>query len=233
MAGAPFTATLFNCEDVATKKQESLRARDRDEAFRLVAAKNETHEGPAFSRQLARVYWKAGDPVAAKRDWQTAMDELIELKHGANQRRWQTAVREKSFDTLRTLPILETRSEHFLRVLHAGSLSTNVYLRRLHNFALDMDWLPWPVLPKRQWPPSRARPRGRPFARSAFANVWNLFMRAGFPRGRGKQRPGRALSLSVSEFGLKDTASFCNGFARQARNSTLSARSRQVLFNSY
>ena len=53
----------FYCEDLATKKQESLRTRDRDEAFRLVAAKNETHEGPAFSRQLARVYWKAGDPA--------------------------------------------------------------------------------------------------------------------------------------------------------------------------
>lgn len=31
-------------------------------------------------------------------------------------------------------------------------MSTNVYLRRLHNFALDMNWLPWPVLPKREWP---------------------------------------------------------------------------------
>jgi hypothetical protein len=24
--------------------------------------------------------------------------------------------------------------------------STNVYLRRIHNFALDMNWLPWPIL---------------------------------------------------------------------------------------
>jgi integrase len=30
--------------------------------------------------------------------------------------------------------------------------STNVYLRRIHNFALDMTWLPWPVVVKRQWP---------------------------------------------------------------------------------
>lgn len=143
----------FYCEDLVNKKQESLHTRDKDEAFRLVAAKNETHEGPAFSRQLARVYWKAGDPAAAKRDWQTAMASLIKLKHGANQRRWQTAVKEKAFDSLRQLPILETRAEHFLRVLHEGSISANNYLRRLHNFALDMDWLPWPVLPKRQWPP--------------------------------------------------------------------------------
>jgi hypothetical protein len=55
----------FYCEDLVTKKQESLKTRDKDEAGRLVAAKNETHEGPAFSRQLARVYWKAGDPINA------------------------------------------------------------------------------------------------------------------------------------------------------------------------
>jgi hypothetical protein len=38
-----------------------------------------------------------------------------------------------------------------LKVLENGSISTNVYLRRIHNFALDMNWLPWPVLPKKRW----------------------------------------------------------------------------------
>ncbi len=39
-----------------------------------------------------------------------------------------------------------------LRVLQTGTVSTNVYLRRLHNFCVDMNWLPWPLVPKRQWP---------------------------------------------------------------------------------
>jgi len=46
----------------------------------------------------------------------------------------------------------ETQAEHFLKVLQNGSVSTNLYLRRIHNFALDMSWLPWPVLPKKRWP---------------------------------------------------------------------------------
>jgi hypothetical protein len=50
------------------------------------------------------------------------------------------------------LPIFETEPDHFLRVLERGRVSTNVYLRRLHNFALDMGWLSWPVLPKKRWP---------------------------------------------------------------------------------
>ena len=48
--------------------------------------------------------------------------------------------------------ILETQSAHFLKTLNVGTVSTNVYLRRIHNFALDMNWLPWSILPKRQWP---------------------------------------------------------------------------------
>jgi integrase len=31
-------------------------------------------------------------------------------------------------------------------------VSTNVFLRRIHNFALAMNWLPVPVIPRRQWP---------------------------------------------------------------------------------
>ena len=62
------------------------------------------------------------------------------------------AVKDKAMDTIRNLPVLETRAEHFLRVLESGKVSTNVYLRRIHNFALDMTWLPWPVIVKRQWP---------------------------------------------------------------------------------
>jgi integrase len=39
-----------------------------------------------------------------------------------------------------------------LRVLESGTVCTNIFLRRLHNFALGMTWLPWPVLGKKQWP---------------------------------------------------------------------------------
>jgi hypothetical protein len=44
------------------------------------------------------------------------------------------------------------RVEQFLSVLSSGTVSTNVYLRRLHNFALGVNWLACPILPRRQWP---------------------------------------------------------------------------------
>ncbi len=142
----------YYCEDLVTKKQTTLKTRDKDEAYRLVAAQNENEDVPAFSLHLARVYWKAGDPVAAQRTWQHVMDEIPKLKTGETQHRWLTAIKDKAFVSLRNLVVLETQAEHFLKVLENGSISTNIYLRRIHNFALDMNWLPWPVLPKKRWP---------------------------------------------------------------------------------
>jgi integrase len=53
---------------------------------------------------------------------------------------------------LRHLPLLATRPDHFLRALESRKVSTNVFLRRIHNFALAMNWLPVPVIPRAQWP---------------------------------------------------------------------------------
>jgi integrase len=101
---------------------------------------------------VARVYWRAGDPEAAKRTWQDVMNEVPKFKTGDTHRRWLVAIKDKAFDSLRKLVVLETKAEHFLKVLEEGTVSTNIYLRRIHNFALDMTWLPWPVLPKKRWP---------------------------------------------------------------------------------
>ena len=61
-------------------------------------------------------------------------------------------LKDEAFDLIRDLPLLETRPEHLLKVMEVGTVSTNVFLRRVHNFALDMGWLPWPVIPKKHWP---------------------------------------------------------------------------------
>jgi len=46
-------------------------------------------------------------------------------------------------------------AEHFLDVLSTGTVSTNIFLRRLHNFALDLGWLPAPLIPRKRWPKIR------------------------------------------------------------------------------
>ena len=142
----------YYIHDDVTGKQESLGTNDRATAVRVFHSKSEATKQPAVNLQIARAYLAAGDPQIATRNWQFVMEEMVKLKKGETQRRWQSAIKDKAFDTMRHLPVLETRPEHFLRVLETGKVSTNVYLRRIHNFALDMTWLPWPVIVKRQWP---------------------------------------------------------------------------------
>ena len=145
-------AGVYYSEDTTTGKQHSLRTKDEAEALTILHSKNEAHRQPVLNLQIARTYLTATDPEVAKRTWQTAMDELTKTKTGNTRHRHATAIKDKAFDIIRNLPILETQSAHFLKVLELGTVSTNVYLRRFHNFALDMNWLPWSILPKRQWP---------------------------------------------------------------------------------
>ena len=147
--------TTWYCEDTQTGKQETLRTKDRETALRLVNARNEAQQQPAINLQIARAYISVSDPAATKRSWRFVMDEMEKLRKGPTLERWQRAMKDKAFDSIRDLPILETRPEHFLRSLREGTVATNLFLRRLNNFAMDMNWLPWPLIPKRQWPKIR------------------------------------------------------------------------------
>ena len=146
---------IYYIHDGHTGKQESLGTRDRAEASALFAAKTQAHRQAHLNFRLARTYLMAADPLAATRTWQMAMLELAGTKRGTWGERWHRAIKEHAFDSIRDLPIIDTQAAHFLKVLQAGRVSTNVYLRRIHNFVLDMNWLPCPLLPKRQWPAVR------------------------------------------------------------------------------
>jgi integrase len=143
---------IFYCEDTTTGKQTSLRTRDREDAKRLLHVKNEAVHQPAMNLQIAQVYLQHGDPALATRTWQDVMAQITATKTGSTQLRWQVASRDKAFDAIRTRKLIETTSEHFVAVLNAGAVATNVFLRRIHHYAVAMHWLPWPVMPKRHWP---------------------------------------------------------------------------------
>ena len=143
---------MFYCEDTQTRKQQSLKTKNEAEAKTLLHSRNEAVRQPILNQQIALAYLSATDGDAAKRTWQFVMNETTATKTADTHKRYVTAMIDPAFDLIRERPLLETRAEHFLKVLRAGTVSTNVYLRRLHNFALDMNWLPKAVLPKKQWP---------------------------------------------------------------------------------
>lgn len=145
-------SAVYYCEDTATGRQTSLRTKDKADAMRLLHAKNEAAHQPAMNLQIAQVYLHHSDPALSARTWQHVMDTMISTRTGSNLFRWQSAVRDHALDPLRQRKLIETTAEHFLAVLKTGTVSTNVYLRRIHNYAVNMHWLPWPVLPKPNWP---------------------------------------------------------------------------------
>ena len=149
----------FYCVDTTTGKRTSLTTNNEDEADQIVQAKNQAERQPLVNLQIARAYLMAGDPMVATRTWQTVMDAIRKAKSGSTQTRWISALNDSALDSLRQLPVLETRAEHLLGALAKGTKSTNVYLRRLQNFALDMGWRPWPLLPRKLWPKVTFKPK--------------------------------------------------------------------------
>ena len=77
----------------------------------------------AINLQIARAYLNAADPKLVSRTWQEVMAALVVLKRGSNQQRWERAIEDRSFNPLRQLALIETRSDHFLKVLEEGKVS--------------------------------------------------------------------------------------------------------------
>jgi integrase len=150
---------MFYSVDKSSGKRTSLETNDKAEALRKIAVMNEASQQTAMNLSLARIYLRHSDPLVSERTWQTVLDEIIRTKTGENQRRWVTMAKSKWLDPIRGRLLIETEGEHLLHVLQCGKVSVNVYLRRMHNFAIDMNWLPASILPKRQWPAVKYKTR--------------------------------------------------------------------------
>src|SRR5262249_39760473 len=63
----------------------------------------------------------------------------------------------KAYHPIRNKPLAQTNGEDLLTIIHANGNCVAHYLRRLHNLALDLGWLPWPILAKRAWAKIRSQ----------------------------------------------------------------------------
>jgi len=152
-------AKQFYCVDTETGKRSSLHTKDRDAARQIVLAKNQSLRQPSLNLHIARAYLAGTDSGVATRTWQNALDALIDTKQGSTRDRWFRAAKDKALDGIRNKTIIETQAESLLQALKVGTVSTNVHVRKLHNFCLSMNWLPWPLIPKRLWPEIKYKPK--------------------------------------------------------------------------
>ncbi len=137
-----------------TGRQISLFTKDRGEAAGLLAAKNQATAQPILNVAMAKVYLSAKSPELLTRTWGELIEVMMKGYTGATAVRWGKFRRSAPLRMLENLPIYLTEANHLLAVLDhkKAGVSTNVWLRILHNRALDLGWLLAPVMPKRAWP---------------------------------------------------------------------------------
>ncbi len=151
----------FYIEDAITRRQSSLKTKDRKEAERLLLARCESEEAPDRAFRVGMAYVGGIDPEAATRTWKDVIDAYAGMhpEGSPTRHRIQTAGKDRSIAHLLRLPLLRTRPDDLLAAVRSGKVSTNTYLRRFQNFAVDLNWLPRPILPKKRWPKVRYQPK--------------------------------------------------------------------------
>jgi len=112
----------FYCVDTLTGKRTSLQTSNEEDAQQLVEAKNQAQRQPVLNLQIAKAYLAAADSNYIQRTWSEVMVEFVKTKKGSNRTRSERAILDKSFDSIRDKQLLETRAEHFLRVLEPETL---------------------------------------------------------------------------------------------------------------
>jgi len=144
---------IFYSHDSRTGEQKSQHTRDKAEAHRLLNAKNEAVHNPSVvNLQIARTYVAASNPEMLTRTWRSTFDAMTPLKENSTQERWIRAGKDKAYELIWDITLMETQPESLLKTMKVGTVATNVFLRRMHNFAIDMNWLLGPILPKKKWP---------------------------------------------------------------------------------
>ncbi|HEV2330554.1 MAG TPA: hypothetical protein VGY56_17375 [Verrucomicrobiae bacterium] len=152
---------IYFIQNNGTGKQESLKTRDKTVAVRLFNARNEAHRQPAINLQIARAYLTASDPAFMQRTWQDVMDQIQTHGRDSTKIRYIRSMKSRAFDSLRRKKLLETIAEDFFTVLRNEQMSVGHYLRRLHNLALNLGWLPIPVLAPKLWPKLQCKSKRR------------------------------------------------------------------------
>jgi integrase len=145
-------AGVFYWQEKGTSNRGSLRTKNRAEAERLLAAMNDAHRQPLLNLALGRTYLSAHDSRLCTRTWQTVMDEMARHGKATTQVRCARAMRSKAYDPIRDKTLVETAADDFLDICHAHGNSVGHYMRRFHNLALNLGWLPCPILHKAVWP---------------------------------------------------------------------------------
>jgi hypothetical protein len=134
---------MLYAEECDTRHRESLQTKNEAEARRLIAAKNQAASQPVFNMEMAKVYLRAHDPLLCERTWTTVSDAVQQTYEGPTKARWEKFIKSEPMALVLGKKLIQTTSTDFLSILNhpEAGVSTNVFLRILHNRAVDLVWI--------------------------------------------------------------------------------------------
>ena len=135
-------------------KHTSLKTKDPQQAQRILDARLMVRTLPAIAAEVGRAYLREGDPEAASHTWRKAIQECLgcQKRNKATQKRIEYAAKDKALIPLLDRPVGETKATDIFEAIRNGGVATNVFLRRFHNFAMELGWLHKAILTKSYWP---------------------------------------------------------------------------------
>ena len=135
-------------------KHTSLKTKDPKQAQRILDARLMGRTLPAMATEVGNAYLREGDPEAKSHTWRRVIKELLVCKKRgkSTQERIENAAKDKALIPLLDRPVGETKATEIFEVIRNGGVATNVFLRRFHNFALELSWIHKPILTKSYWP---------------------------------------------------------------------------------
>ncbi|MDH4373708.1 MAG: tyrosine-type recombinase/integrase [Verrucomicrobiota bacterium] len=144
----------FVDETQGKPKHTSLKTKDPQQAQRILDARIMGRTLPAMAKEVGNAYLREGDPEAKSHTWRRVIEEcLICKKRGkSTQERIENAAKDKALLPLLDRAVGETKATEIFEVIRNGGVATNVFLRRFHNFALELSWIHKPILTKSYWP---------------------------------------------------------------------------------
>ena len=120
------------------RQANQLAHQGRNRGRSLLNARNEAQRQPVLNLHLARAYLTASDPAFVERTWQTVMEQLQARGKDSSRERYDNVFKSPAFDGLRNKKLMETTADDFLAVFKDGKVSIVYFLKRLHNFALNL-----------------------------------------------------------------------------------------------
>jgi len=142
---------VYYCQDMPRASRRActpMTSRRRG----ILHAKNEAGQMGTLNLQIARAYMVASDPLMPERTWRDVIRSIIEEKTGPTRDTLGEHGKGQGPGRSLECPGRANTGRSAVKDAQAWHVSTNVFLRRLHNHALAMNWLAWGILARKQWP---------------------------------------------------------------------------------